>query len=199
MASSAPRFSIWRLIFALFGLLVMVLGLAWALNAYNFERTGQKAQAKVVANDANSNDVYQPLVMFRDETGTIRMARTNIASSSYDWRPGDVVEVTYNFQFSDQVRVPDLFNSWIPGLVAALVGFWIMRRAGSGRKAATAPAGPAPAETAGSQPGPGANAAAPARLADHHSDGPGTTAANAERSVPRKPASPNKPAVTRMR
>ncbi len=142
-----PRFSLFRLVFAFIGLALLVAGMAWGISSWYFSKDAKSAIGTVTAIDyEGEGNAIRPFFLFRDDVGNPHVAKTNIASSEYDYQIGDKVSILYNFRVSDDVRIEGWVNSWGTGLVAGLIGLFLLgraRRKPAARQIVTADTGPA--------------------------------------------------------
>lgn len=125
-----PRFSPFRLIVAFFGLALLVTGMALGINAWYFGKDAQSAIGTVTetAFDGSDGTSQRPTFLFRDSNGAPHVARTNIASSSYNYAIGDQVPILYNFRVDDEVRIAGWLNNWATGAVLSLIGLFLLGR-----------------------------------------------------------------------
>ena len=127
--SVKPKFSLGRLIIALFGLTLLVLGMAWGLSSWYFNKDAQTALGTITEmNYEGDGDAVRPTFLFYDSEGNPHVAKSNIASNSYEYLIGDEVPILYNFRVSEEVRIEGWVNSWGTGAVVGLVGLWLLNR-----------------------------------------------------------------------
>ena len=128
--SVKPKFSLGRLIIALFGLTLLVIGMAWGLSSWYFSKDAQTAVGTITEmNYEGGGDAMRPTFLFYDSEGNPHVAKSNSASSSYEYLIGDEVPILYNFRVSEEVRIEGWLNSWGTGAVVGLVGLWLLSRA----------------------------------------------------------------------
>ncbi len=127
--SVKSKLSLGRLIIALFGMILLVVGMAWGANSWYFSKDAQVAVGTITEmNYEGDGAAARPTFLFRDSNGNPHVAKSNIASSSYEYLIGDEVPILYNFRVSEDVRIEGWANSWGTGAAVGLVGLWLLNR-----------------------------------------------------------------------
>ena len=125
-----PKFSFFRLILAFVGLAVLVAGMALGASAWYFGKDAQTTMGKIVAIKYEGSDgkSQRPTFLFKDSNGDPHVAKTNIASTLYEYAVGDEIPILYNFRVADEVRIEGWLNNWSTGAIMGVIGLSLLSR-----------------------------------------------------------------------
>lgn len=113
----------------------ILVGLVMAVDTGLFLSHAERAEATVVSVErirgtngkGGTSVTYLPTLAYADAAGTQHQAVTHIASSGYDYAPGETVPVYYDPEApEDEVRIAGLFSLWgLPAVFVAVGALFI--------------------------------------------------------------------------
>jgi hypothetical protein len=119
-----PRWAWWFVVG--FPALFLVAGIGLLIEAAIFQSEAENARGRVIDVDANYDSdggvSYRPLIRYRRADGRSFEAETHIASSGYDYRIGERVDILYSRDDPGTVRINSLFSLYGIGLIMAAIG-----------------------------------------------------------------------------
>lgn len=129
--STQGPFRLRQVFYGFIGLALLVAGGGWSLGEWVFDKDAKTAIGTVLKIEAEGSGgtSLRPTFLFKDSNGRRHLARTNLASSAYDYTVGDEVPIQYNFQVDEDVRIEGWVNSWKSGAGVAVVGLFFLSRA----------------------------------------------------------------------
>jgi hypothetical protein len=138
---AAPRW-IWWIVTA-FPAIFVVVGVGILAETIHYTSNAGSIRGVVVGVSRHYGDgnavTYTPTIRYRRDDGLIFEAETHMASSNYDYRIGEGVDILYSRDNPTEVRVNGFFSLYGAGLMLIVVGgvifrviSWIRRKLGGG-------------------------------------------------------------------
>jgi hypothetical protein len=106
----------------LMGAAFIIVGLHLFNKAFEFKAHSIKTTGKVVAVNSHSDNAYHPVVVFTDKSGVIHTQETSFGSSTFNYKPGDQIDIRYESGTRMRVEVDGFQSTWALPIFFTVMG-----------------------------------------------------------------------------